>query len=128
MSKKLGLILLVLSTASSICAYASEPNYVPVIGTGQFSCGKFIEYRDQGNSSQIELVVQWTWGFLTAYNFKSNFGPSIKKSQFVVHPPDSPSVALYLETYCRKHPVNNVMDGVFNLINDTGGQVVWNKK
>lgn len=56
-------------------AFAAEPTakdniQTSVIGTGQFSCGQYIEYEKQSNPAQIDLIVQWVWGFLVAYNYR----------------------------------------------------------
>jgi hypothetical protein len=62
---------IVIMGAMSISDYAcaAEPvETVLTIGTGQFSCGKFIDYHKENNSAQLDMIVQWFWGFLTAYN------------------------------------------------------------
>jgi hypothetical protein len=103
------------------------PDYSAVIGTGQFSCGKFVEYQEAKNSAQLDLIVQWTWGFLTAYNTRGNFGPTWKRVKHVNNMPDSASVILYLDSYCRKYPMDSVLNGVFSIIKDIGGEIVGAK-
>ncbi len=111
----------------TMSAQAAQPMEAPqdtvtIIGTGQFSCGLFIEYRKLNNPQQLTLIVQWVWGFFSAYNLHGNFGTQwhyIPK----ITPPDSPTVLLYLETYCNKHPTNNIVQGTLALIQELGGSV-----
>lgn len=100
------------------------PDYAPVIGTGQFSCGQFLEYRKANNPQQLDLVVQWVWGFLSAYNVRGNFSAEWRRVSHIENLPDSPTVLLSIETYCRQSPVGTVMDSTFALIKELHGTVV----
>ena len=99
----------------------------PLIGMGQFSCGQFIEYRKINNKEQMDLFIQWVWGFLTAYNTRGNFGTKWTRVPHIENMPDGPTVLLFLETHCQKHPVDTVLDGTFSLIKELHAPVVWKR-
>lgn len=116
----------------SIGARAAKPmdtahDYLSLIGTGQLSCGKFVEYRNQNNEGQLDIIVQWIWGFLSAYNYRGYFGTSYQGRLPQIDLPDSPTVLLYLETHCRKHPTNSVLDATFGLVKELHGPIAWKK-
>ncbi len=96
-----------------------------IIGTGQFSCGQFIEYRKVNNTQQLEMIVQWVWGFLSAYNARGNFNSQWHRVSHIRNLPDSPTVLLYIETYCQKYPIDTVTDSTFALIKELNGTTVW---
>ena len=124
-------ILLVVGCASSVYAAppaeSATPEWAAVTGTGQFSCGKFIEYKTANNKMQMELFVQWIGGFMTAYNFRGNFGKQWwRLDSGVVHSlPDFPTIILYVDKHCHAHPLDTVLDATMALIQDSGGNVVW---
>jgi len=123
------IVLLVISWATVSHAEQSldtEPDITMVIGAGTFSCGKFMEYQKENNKVQQHLTVQWVWGFLIAYNFRSNFNSEYQQtSQIII--PDKPTVLLYMETYCQKNPIKKVLDGTFSLINTLNGNAIFPK-
>ena len=46
-----------------------SPSYlISTIGVGNSSCGDYIDYEKQGNSTQMSMFVQWAWGYLVAYS------------------------------------------------------------
>lgn len=106
---------------------AQAQDRAAVIGTGQFSCGKYVQYKADNNRAQMDVITQWVWGFMTAYNFRGNFGARYKsvKSGNLATLPDDSTVSLYLENFCRKNPLATVLDGTMELIRDMGGQVAW---
>lgn len=124
-------IALLLACALRPCAAEpavdTAPSIVNVIGTGGFSCGQFIEYQKINNPAQMDLIVQWVWGFITAYNFRSNFGTQWRRLSSV-NPPDNPTILLFLETYCRSHPTDTLVDGTFALLQTLGAPVVWKNR
>jgi hypothetical protein len=121
--------------ASVLCALAlgvgaaqptdAAPDFAPIIGTGQFTCGQFMEYREQKNPRQHDVIVQWVWGFLSAYNVRGNFGTQWQRLSHIDSLPDSPTVLLYLEAHCRKYPLDTVLDGTFALIVELHGSIAW---
>jgi hypothetical protein len=98
-----------------------------LIGTGGFSCGKFVEYEQKPNNElQMDLVVQWVWGYLVAYNSRGIFDARIGRAVNQVALPDSPTVLLYLKQFCDKYPLSYVANGTTALLKELGGRVVWN--
>lgn len=116
--------LLVLAALSSRAAQDTRPALAPIIGTGQFSCGQFVEYEKVGPREQLDLVVQWVWGFIDAYNFRGNFGSEWHRVKYI-QPPDSPTVLLYLDMHCKKHPTDTLLRGTLALVRELGGSVVY---
>lgn len=116
----------------SIGAYAAKPmdtsyDSVSLIGTGHFSCGKFVEYRNQNNQEQLNIIVQWVWGFLSAYNYRGFFSTSYQGRLPQIDLPDYPTVLLYLETHCLKRPTDRILDATFALIKELNGPIAWKK-
>ncbi len=105
----------------------TAPDMAPLIGTGQFSCGQFLEYRKVNNKVQMDTIVQWVWGFLSAYNVRGNFGTKWTRLPHIETLPDAPTVLLFLENHCRNHPVDTLMDGTFSLIKELHAPVVWKR-
>jgi hypothetical protein len=108
----------------------TQPDYHAMTGTGQFSCGQFSQYVTQRNEVEIQLVTQWVWGFLSAYNLRANFASHYKRqpNHNLATLPDEATVPLYLQNYCGQHPLDSVLDGSMALIQQLGGQVIWKQK
>jgi hypothetical protein len=99
---------------------------VGIIGTGTFSCEKFTKYDGApNNSGQMGLVVQWAWGFITAYNFRAAFAATYQDDDAPnpVTPPDAASLLLFVRKYCEKSPQSNVATATLDLIGALGGVV-----
>jgi hypothetical protein len=97
-----------------------------IIGTGGMSCGKFIEYQRSNNTTQMNLFVQWVWGYLVAYNGRGFFDVKVGHAVSQVNLPDEPTVLLFLEQFCQQNPLSNVANGTTALLKSLGGKVVWN--
>jgi hypothetical protein len=83
-----------------------------VVGTGGFSCGQYIEHKRKPHSqAQMDLVVQWVWGYLGAYNSRGFFDVKVGHAVSQIELPDSPTVLLFLERHCEQYPLSNVFDG-----------------
>ncbi len=104
-----------------------QPYYVPIIGTGSLSCGQFMDYATQNNTQQMDLIVQWVWGFIAAYNARGNFQTKFKRPTVgnLSTMPDSPTVLLFLRSYCQKNALDTVIDGAVALTKAMGGQIDW---
>jgi hypothetical protein len=105
---------------------ADKTQSVGMIGTGTFSCEKFSNYDSAPNSSgQMGLVVQWAWGFITAYNFRAAFSPTFQDDDAPnpVTPPDSASLLQFIRKHCEKNPQSNVASATLDLIGTLGGVV-----
>ena len=102
----------------------SQP-VVNMIGTGTMSCGKFIDYKNQGNKQQLDLFVQWTWGFLSSYNIRGNFGTNYSYASPVINNlPDSETVILFITKDCESHPLETVLMSVMRLGKSLGGKIL----
>jgi hypothetical protein len=105
---------------------ADKTQGVGTIGTGTFSCEKFIKYDSASNSSgQMDLVVQWVWGVISAYNIRAAFSPTYQDDDAPnpVTPPDAASLLGFIRKHCEKNPVSNVTNATLDLIGTLGGVV-----
>jgi hypothetical protein len=119
-------VLLVMASFSSPTQAADKTQSVGMIGTGTFSCEKFSNYDSApNNSGQMGLVVQWAWGFITAYNFRAAFSPTYQDEDAPnpVTPPDSATLLLFIRKHCEKNPQSNVASATLDLIGSLGGVV-----
>jgi hypothetical protein len=99
---------------------------VATIGTGTFSCVKFNSYdAASNNSAQMNLIVQWTWGFISAYNLRAAFSTTFQDSDAPspVTPPNAASTLLFLRKFCQKYPQSNLTSATLELIGAAGGIV-----
>ena len=118
-------VLLVVLFSAPTRADDKTPS-VGMIGTGTFSCEKFTKYDSaRNNSGQMGLIVQWAWGFMTAYNFRAAFAATYQDNDAPnpVTPPDSASLLLFIRKYCEKSPESNVATATLDLIGALGGVV-----
>jgi hypothetical protein len=116
--------LLVLLPTSAIADDKTQT--VATIGTGTFSCAKFIKYDTaRKNSDQMNLIVQWAWGFISAYNLRAAFSSTFQENEAPnsVSPPDSASTLLFIRNFCQKNPQSNVASATLDLIGESGGVV-----
>src|ERR1700722_609468 len=105
---------------------ADKTQNLGIIGTGTFSCEKFTKYDGARNSSaQMDLVVQWAWGFITAYNFRAAFAATYQDDDAPnpVTPPNAASLLQFIRQYCEKSPQSNVATATLDLIGTLGGVV-----
>lgn len=99
---------------------------VATIGTGTFSCERFTEHdAARNNSAQMNLIVQWAWGFMSAYNLRAAFSEKFQESEAPspISPPDATSTLLFIREYCQKNPRSNVTSATLGLIGRSGGVV-----
>lgn len=106
---------------ASACQNAAAQRAGYIIGVGGLSCGKYLEHRQQNYAPQTDLYVNWTWGYLSAYNH-------FAAQQQVLPPDDPPSILAYLDKYCRDHPLDKIINGAVALIGDLGGMKQAPKK
>jgi hypothetical protein len=121
-------ILTFAATSKSAAQPSPTPPTVSYIGTGTLNCGTFIQYKEAGNREQLDLFVQWVWGFMSAYTFRSHFvkkweGPA--QNGNIAELPESPTVLLYLEKHCRERPLDKIVDATIALLQASGGNVIW---
>ncbi len=105
---------------------ADKTQGVGTIGTGTFSCEKFSKYdAAPNNARQMDLVVQWAWGFMSAYNTRAAFSPTFQDDDAPspVAPPDAASTLQFIRKHCEKNPSSNVTNATLDLIGTLGGIV-----
>lgn len=90
---------------------AQEQQFL-VNGLGTLSCGKVLDNLD--NPVGRAEISDWLNGFVTAYNYYEN--------QQLVTPPDKETNVAFIETYCRKNPLSNIVAGAVDLIESLGGK------
>jgi hypothetical protein len=120
----IAVLLVVLFSAPTEAADKTQS--LGIIGTGTFSCEKFTKYDGARNSSaQMDLVVQWAWGFITAYNFRASFAATYQDDDAPnpVTPPEAASLLLFIRKHCEKSPQSNVATATLDLIGTLGGVV-----
>jgi hypothetical protein len=99
---------------------------VGTIGTGTFSCEKFRKYDGAPNSSgQMDLIVQWAWGFMSAYNTRAAFSSVYQDDDAPnpITPPDATAILAFVRKYCEAFPRSNVTNATLNYISTLGGMV-----
>jgi hypothetical protein len=119
-------VVLLVALFSAPTKAADKPQGPGMIGTGTFSCEKFGKYDSApNNSGQMDLVVQWAWGFMTAYNFRAAFSATYQDDDAPnpISPPNSAALLLAIRTYCEKNPQSNVANATLELIGTLGGVV-----
>lgn len=105
-------------------AIAGDQVPFTMIGTGGLSCGKFIEYqRPPGNKAQMDTVVQWVTGFISAYNARGFFDVNVRREVVQVSPPDDSTILAFMGQFCARTPTSYVVSGTLGLIKDLGGAV-----
>lgn len=124
--RKLILVLLLFSKLGFAATTKDiAPDFGKIVGTGGLSCGKFVEAKDMNNQMQLDLYVQWVWGFLSAYEHHGSFDKDFRRIKHLNDLPDSPTVILSLDSYCHKNPTSHVVNGALNLLYELGAPIVW---
>jgi len=116
--------LLVLFTTSTRADEKSQG--VATKGTGTFSCAKFTKYdTTPNNSDQMNLIVEWTWGFISAYNLRAAFSEKFQQNEAPssISPPEATAVLSFIREFCQKNPQSNVTSATLGLIGRSGGVV-----
>jgi hypothetical protein len=80
-----------------------------VYRAGLVSCGQWQEHRTTGNKASSYQLQAYVDGFLSGYNLASE-GPD-----FLVGKPDSVSLYIWIDNYCRDKPLDAVVGALFAL-------------
>jgi len=99
---------------------------VATIGTGTFTCAKFATYdAERNNSNQMNLIVQWAWGFISAYNLRAAFSATFQQDDAPnsVAPLNASATLDFIRAFCQKNPQSNVTSATLDLIGKSGGVV-----
>jgi hypothetical protein len=71
----------------------------------------------------LDVLVQWVWGFISAYNARGFFDVTVQREVSQVSPPDESTVLLFMGQFCARAPTSYVVSGTLALIKDLGGAV-----
>jgi hypothetical protein len=120
--KKLFLVFGVIFFQVNVYAQSSD-GLISVRGTGNISCGDYVTF--EGNKPQLDVVNQWVWGFMVAYQMRGQFGKkyTLPQSGNISSLPEAATIQLYLKKYCNDNPLSSVLNGSMHLIKDSGGLV-----
>ncbi len=105
-----------LATAAIIgLLLAAQPSWAQrageMRGAGGNSCGEFISAKGQTGADLF--YAQWSMGFLSSYNMFSTHAQ--------VRVPESATILLHAEKYCRENPLATYTQAAFSLLSDLGG-------
>lgn len=111
--KRLWLILLMVALPIQVNAQRAYTG----AGVGSTECGSYLKARQQKSAADEDVVTQWAWGYMSAYNFFS----SHKQVRFT----SQDTLLAYLDKFCKDNPLSLLSQGVNGLIGDLGG---WKPK
>lgn len=120
MRKLIAIIIFSLITSNSYAQLANGA--ISVRGSGQFTCGEYVKWSDIGNQGQLDVINQWVWGYLVAYQMRGAFSKTYSiPANGNITSPDAATVELYLKKYCSNNPLSNVHSGVIAMVKELGG-------
>ena len=105
------LALLLTSFAISANAQQVGGDNVWVLGSGNVSCGKWLEEKD--NKAARAQRMQWLLGYVTAYNWHH----TSRQAQLQ----DGPSALAFVDRYCSNNPLHTVVSAAGALVEELGG-------
>ena len=104
-------ILLSIAVLALACTLCHAEEGAHVMGGGNLSCGKWIEFRDQPSIHyQLE---QWVFGYISGVNWYSD------KKQST--PPDGDAAVAFIDQYCKNNPSDSLALAAAALVQETGG-------
>ena len=110
----------------AVDAPPAAPVKAATIGTGTFSCERFTKYdHTKNNSEQMDLLVQWAWGFMSAYNNRAAFAETFQENDAPspITPPNAATTLAFIRKHCEQNPQSNVVNATLDLISTAGGIV-----
>jgi hypothetical protein len=87
---------------------AAQQEPVHIRGAGYVSCGEFMKQRDTAGADLF--YGQWAMGYISGYNLNS----SLQK----VLVPETPTILLYAEKFCREDPLKSFHVAIFALVSE----------
>lgn len=84
----------------------AQPNSQVASGIGTYSCGRYIELRQQNDPMAQVMLTSWMQGFLSGMNW------TLAASNQMKLLPDHQSLNSYLDKYCRDNPLQQIISGV----------------
>jgi hypothetical protein len=108
-------LILVLSLLGAIVGsclgFAGEKNSVPVFSYDDTSCGAWVQSAsDELGRAQY---LSWFRGFVSGYNYGSE-GKQVPLEAM----PNQETVALFIDKYCREHPLSPFIGAAFELVKE----------
>lgn len=111
MNKPFTAAILLLLT-SRVAAPQSSAAQFALSGAGTTSCGSYAAASKKENLAALH--VSWAQGFLSGMNLA--YARSSGKDLVLL--PDSDTIQLYLDKYCRNNPLKSPLDGASNLFDE----------
>jgi hypothetical protein len=111
--KRFGLVLLIVVLPMQLHAQRAYTG----AGAGSIECGSYLKARQQKSVADEDVVAQWAWGYMSAYNFFS----SHKQVRVI----SQDTLLAYMDKFCKDNPLSVLSQGINGLIGDLGG---WKPK
>ena len=87
-----------------------------------------MKWVDIGNKGQLDIVNQWVWGFLAAYQMRGNFSKTFSiPKQGNISSPDSSTVELFIKKHCSNNPLSTISNASLSMVKEMGGIVSIDK-
>jgi hypothetical protein len=90
---------------------ANDPPQISVISFEDTSCGTWVRSASQRELRQVYLY--WFRGFLSGYNY----GAPTKQVPLAASPDDA-TLTLFVDKFCREHPLNPFVSAAFDLVKE----------
>jgi len=100
-------VAVVLTTSSSF----GQSGGIAVFSYQETSCGTWAE-----SAASVDARAQyhsWFRGFVSGYNF-GNPASQVRLARM----PDQPTLFLFVDKYCREHPLNTFVGAAFELVKE----------
>lgn len=95
-----------------VSGYATNASAGAIQGAGAIPCSKWVEDRASGDHN---MTLAWVMGFMSSYNHYIN---ESGKKNGVFWENNYNSIALWMDNYCRRNPLETVYSGSYMLIEE----------
>ena len=92
-----------------------------ILGNGMASCGKWTSAKQTDRAEYFEYS-QWLMGFLTGYNYLVAENGDVSKGI------DNAGLRAWVDNYCQKYPLNNLMDAASVLVVELNSRLPKNDR
>jgi len=107
-------LFLIATSASAADSLSDRMKPIHVIGFADESCGTWAESAN--NPAKREAFQFWVRGFATGYNYGNRDG-QVPGDSF----PNLATAALYIDKYCRDHPLSGLSGAAISLMDELRG-------
>lgn len=104
-------IVLVAAVVGIFPSWSGAGEVVPTFAFGDVSCGAWASSQNDAPTRQIYLF--WFRGFVSGYNY----GSETNQVQLYAMP-DSDTLSLYIDNYCRENPLLPFTSAAFQLVKE----------